>query len=64
MRVMTHWNRLPKEVVDAPSLDAFKTKLDVAPGSLIGDPAHAEGLKLVDSYGPFQPRTFCHFVIL
>ena len=61
MRVMTHWNRLPK---DAPSLDAFKTKLDVAPGSLIGDPAHAEGLKLVDSYGPFQPRTFCHFVIL
>ena len=29
-----HWNRLPKEVVDAPSLEAFKARLDVALGSL------------------------------
>ena len=34
-RVVTHWNRLPKEVVDAPSLEAFKARLDVALGSLI-----------------------------
>ena len=34
-RVVTHGNRLPKEVVDAPSLNAFKTKLDVALGSLV-----------------------------
>ena len=34
-RVVTHWNRLPKEVVDAPSLEAFKAKLDVALGSLV-----------------------------
>ena len=34
-RVVTHWNRLPKEVVDAPSLDAFKSMLDVALGSLV-----------------------------
>ena len=27
-------NRLPKEVVDVPSLDAFKARLDVALGSL------------------------------
>ena len=29
------WNRLPKEVVDAPSLDAFKARLDVALGSTV-----------------------------
>jgi len=34
-RVATHWNRLPKEVVDAPSLEAFKARLDVALGSLV-----------------------------
>ena len=34
-RVMTQWNRLPKEVVDAPSLEAFKARLDVALGSLV-----------------------------
>ena len=34
-RVVTHWNRLPKEVVDTPSLEAFKTRLDVALGSLV-----------------------------
>ena len=34
-RVVTHWNRLPKEVVDAPSLETFKAGLDVALGSLV-----------------------------
>jgi len=32
-RVVKHWNRLPKEVVDAPSLEAFQARLDVALGS-------------------------------
>ena len=34
-RMVKHWNRLPTEVVDAPSLDAFKATLDVALGSLV-----------------------------
>ena len=34
-RVVRHWNRLPKEAVDAPSLQAFKARLDVALGSLV-----------------------------
>ena len=34
-RVVMDGDRLPKEVVDAPSLEAFKARLDVALGSLI-----------------------------
>ena len=34
-RVVMHWNRLPKEAVDAPSLKAFKARLNVALGSLV-----------------------------
>ena len=58
---MTHWNRLPKEAVDAPSLQAFKARLDVALGSLVWWLAtlHIAGrLKLDDHCGPFQPRPF------
>ena len=33
-RVVTHWNRLPKEVAAAPSLEAFEPRLGVALGSL------------------------------
>ncbi|KFR11892.1 hypothetical protein N306_12161, partial [Opisthocomus hoazin] len=35
MRVVRHWNRLPREAVAAPSLAAFKARLDGALGSLV-----------------------------
>ena len=60
-RVVMHCNRLPKEVVDAPSLEGFKARLDVALGSLVWWLAtlHVAGeLKLDDHCGPFQPRPF------
>ena len=34
-RVVRYWNRLPREVVDAPSLEVFKARLDGAVGSLV-----------------------------
>ncbi|KFM12298.1 hypothetical protein AS27_12742, partial [Aptenodytes forsteri] len=35
LRVMKHWNRLPREVVDAPSLETFEVRLDGALSDLI-----------------------------
>ena len=35
MRVVKHWNRLPREVVAAPSLAVFKTRLDGALSNLV-----------------------------
>ena len=69
-KVVTHGNRLLQGVVDAPSLQAFKARLDVALGSLVWWLATlhiARGLKLNDHCGPFQPRPFydsmtCGFV--
>lgn len=34
-RVVMHWNSLPREVAEAPSLQAFEPRLDVALGSLV-----------------------------
>ena len=62
-----HWNRLPKEVVDAPSLEALQARLDVALGSLIQWLATlpvAWELKLDDHCGPFQARPFYDSMIL
>ncbi|KFP09458.1 hypothetical protein Z169_02399, partial [Egretta garzetta] len=35
MRGVKHWNRLPREVVEAPSLETFKARLDGALSNLI-----------------------------
>ncbi|KFR04904.1 hypothetical protein Y956_04691, partial [Nipponia nippon] len=35
MRVVRHCNRLPREVVDAPSLEVFKARLGGALSSLV-----------------------------
>ena len=35
MKVVTHWNRLPREAVDALSLEVFKARLDGALVNLV-----------------------------
>ena len=35
LRVTEHWHRLPREVVESPSLETFKTRLDKALCSLL-----------------------------
>jgi len=35
MRAVRHWNRLPREAVDAPSLKVFKARLDGALRNLV-----------------------------
>ncbi|KFM04906.1 hypothetical protein AS27_09897, partial [Aptenodytes forsteri] len=35
MKVVRHWTRLPREAVDAPSLEVFKARLDGALSNLV-----------------------------
>ena len=35
VRAVRHWNSLPSEVVDAPSLETFKARMDQALGNLM-----------------------------
>jgi len=35
MRVVKHWNRLPRDMVDAPSLETFKVRVDGALSNLV-----------------------------
>ena len=56
---VVHNFRLPKEAVDAPSLGAFKARLDVALGSLVCwlVTLHiAGGLELDEHCGPFSTQ--------
>ncbi|KFR13385.1 hypothetical protein N306_12577, partial [Opisthocomus hoazin] len=35
VRVVKHWNRFPREAVDAPSLESFKARSDGALSNLV-----------------------------
>ena len=46
VRVVRHWNRLPQEAVDVPSLGVFKIRMDEALSNLVywKVPVHVGGL--------------------
>ena len=63
-RVVRHWNGLPKEAVDAPSLEAFKARLDGALSNLVRwevSLSAAGGLELDGLKGPFQLKPLLWF---
>jgi len=48
--MVKHWHRLPREMVDAPSLKTFKVRMDGQPDTDILEdaPAHRTGFGLDD----------------
>ena len=61
VRGVKHWNRLPREMVDAPSLEAFKARLDGALSNLIQLKMSlliAGELDQRTFQGVFQPKAF------
>lgn len=59
MRMVRHWDRFHREVMDVSSLKVFEVSLDGLMKSL----PRAGGLELGDHKGPFQPKTFYGSVI-
>ena len=55
--------RLPREVVDCPSLEIRQTQLDAYSTACCMEPVlRGEGLDSAISRGPFQPLQFCDCV--
>ena len=58
IRVMEQWNRLPREIMESPSMETFKTHLDAYLCDLLQGTCFSRGLGSVISIGPFQPLRF------
>ena len=64
VEVVRHCNRLPREIVDAPSLKVFKASLGGAWSNMVQGEVSLPitgGLELDDLKGPFQLKQFYDF---
>ena len=59
VRMTEHWNRLPREAVESPSMEILKTHLGAYLCNLLQQTCFSRGLDLMISRGPFQPLQFC-----
>jgi len=67
MRVAKHWNSVPRETEEAPSLEAFIINLDRALSNLVllkMSLLTAGGLCWMTAKGAFQPKAFYDSIIL
>ena len=67
MRVVKHCNRLPREIVDVPSLEAFEVRLDGDLSNLVKREVSlpiVRGLELNDLKGPFQSKPFFDSILV
>jgi len=58
VRVVRHWNRLPRKAVDVPSVAVFKARLDGALSNLVWWMVHGRGLGIEWSLRSLPPQTF------
>ena len=65
MRLARHWNRLPGEVVESPSMEVFHTNLDKVLSNIVQlTLPQLRGLNWMVSRGAFQSQHVCDSVTI